>query len=279
MIAWQPDWLDVMRADFMQHALLAGACVAVVAGIVGWFVVVRSDTFAAHALAHIGFPGATGAALLGVSALLGASVFCIVGALLIGMLGRDRVRREMTTGTVLAGATALGVLFNSLASGSTISVTNVLFGSLLAVSTGRLIASAVITVVVLVVLAVIGRPLAFASVDPEVAQARGVPVALLGTIFTMLLALTVAVSVQIVGTLLVFALVVTPAATAVMLTARPRTAMLVAVGVALGSVVGGLVASAMTNLPPSFCVVALAVSVWAAVRLRPASRRSASASG
>ena len=162
MIAWQSDWLDVLRADFMQHAMLAGACVALTAGIVGWFVVVRNDTFAAHALAHIGFPGATGAALVGVPALLGAGVFCVLGALLIGVLGRERSGRELTTGTVLAGATALGVLFNSLASGSTISVTNVLFGSLLAVSTGRLVASAVVTGVVLVVLAVIGRPLAFA---------------------------------------------------------------------------------------------------------------------
>lgn len=273
MIGWQSDWLDVLRADFMQHALLAGACIAIVAGVVGWFVVVRNDTFAAHALAHIGFPGATGAALVGVPALLGASVFCIAGALLIGLLGRDRARRELTTGTVLAGATALGVLFNSLASGSTLSVTNVLFGSLLAVSTGRLVASAVIAAVVLGVLAVIGRPLAFASVDPDVAEARGVSVRLLGTVFTVVLALTIAVAVQIVGTLLVFALVVTPAATAVMLTARPWSALVLSAGGALVAVLGGLVASAMTNLPPSFCVVTIAVVMWAAARLRPANRR------
>ena len=135
-VGWRSDWFDIVRADFMRNAFVVGALVAVAAGIVGYFVVVRRDTFAAHALAHVGFPGATAALLVGVPLLLGTSVFCVLGALTIGVLGRDVGRREIATGTVLAGATAVGVLCNALASGSTATLTNVLFGNLLAVSNG-----------------------------------------------------------------------------------------------------------------------------------------------
>ena len=125
----------------MGNALIGGTIVALAAGLIGYFVVVRQTAFAAHALAHIGFPGATGAVLMGVPVVVGLGVFCVGGALVIGVLGKRAADREVVTGTVLAMATGLGLFFNSLATKSSSTMTNVLFGNLLAISddaTGRL---------------------------------------------------------------------------------------------------------------------------------------------
>ena len=261
-VAYQPDWLDVLRSDFMRNAFLGGSLVAIASGLIGYFVVLRRDAFAAHALAHIGFPGATFAILVGISVTLGLTLFCLVGALAIGALGKRASNREVSTGTILAFATSLGVLFASLASENTSTITSVLFGNLLAISNGQIRVFACFTLLLVVVLAVVGRPLLFASVDPQVAEARGVAVRGLGILFMLLLGLAVSMAVQVVGTLLLFALVVTPAATALALSARP--AIVVALGTAIGlaSVWMGLVVSAMFNLPPSFCIVSLASLVW-----------------
>ncbi|MQA32912.1 metal ABC transporter permease [Modestobacter roseus] len=246
----------------MQHALIGGSMVALAAGLMGWFVVTRQNAFAAHALAHIGFPGATGAILVGAPVTLGLAVFCVGGGLLIGLLGKRVADREVATGTILAFATGLGVLFASLATANASSTTTVLFGNLLAISTDQLWVFGGFTLLVVGALAVIARPLVFASVDPAVAEARGVPVRALGVAFIVLLALTVTMAVQVVGTLLLFALVVTPAAAALRMTARPGMVAALAVAIALGSVWLGLVLSAMVNLPPSFFVTSLAVLTW-----------------
>jgi zinc/manganese transport system permease protein len=272
-VEFQPNWLEVLRSPFMQHALIGGSLVAVAAGLLGYFVITRQNAFAAHALAHIGFPGATGAILVGAPVTLGLAVFCVGGGLLIGLFGRRVADREMATGTILALATALGVLFASLASANASTTTSVLFGNLLAISTDQLAVFTVFTVAVVGTLAVLARPLVFASVDPEVAEARGVPVRALGLAFVVLLALTITMAVQVVGTLLLFALVVTPAATALRLTARPVRVALIAVALALGAVWGGLVLSAMVNLPPSFFIVSLAVLAWVVVLLSGRRRR------
>jgi zinc/manganese transport system permease protein len=271
-VEFQPNWLEVMRSPFMQHALIGGSLVAVAAGLLGYFVITRQNAFAAHALAHIGFPGATGAILVGAPVTLGLAVFCVGGGLLIGLFGRRVADREMATGTILALATALGVLFASLASANASTTTSVLFGNLLAISDDQLVVYGVFTVAVVGTLAVLARPLVFASVDPAVAEARGVPVRALGLAFVVLLALTITMAVQVVGTLLLFALVVTPAATALRITARPGRVALIAVALALGSVWGGLVLSAMVDLPPSFFIVSLAVFAWVVV-LAVAGRR------
>jgi zinc/manganese transport system permease protein len=182
----------------------------------------------------------------------------------------------MATGTILALATAVGVLFASLASANAGTTTSVLFGNLLAISADQLLVFAAFTLAVVGTLAVLARPLVFASVDPAVAEARGVPVRALGIAFVVLLALTITMAVQVVGTLLLFALVVTPAATALRITARPVRVAALAVAIALASVWGGLVLSAMVDLPPSFFIVSLAVLAWVAVlvatgrRTRPA---------
>ena len=272
-VEFQSNWLDVLQSPFMRNALVGGSLVAVAAGLLGYFVITRQNAFAAHALAHIGFPGATGAILLGVPVTLGLAVFCVGGGLLIGLFGRRVADREMATGTILALATAVGVLFASLASANAGTTTSVLFGNLLAISGDQLLIFAAFTVAVVGTLAVLARPLVFASVDPAVAEARGVPVRALGVAFVVLLALTITMAVQVVGTLLLFALVVTPAATALRITARPLRVAALAVAIALGSVWGGLVLSAMVDLPPSFFIVSLAVLAWVAVLVATGRRK------
>jgi len=259
---WQSNWWDVVTSSFMRNAFLGGAMVAIAAGLLGYFVVIRQQAFGAHALAHIGFPGATAAILVGAPVTAGLAVFCLAGGLAIGFFGTKLDEREVATGTILAFATGLGVLFASLASKSSSTVTNVLFGNLLAISDGQLVVFAGFTVAAVVVLAVVARPLAFASVNPDVAQARGVPVRALGVAFMVLLALVVTMAVQVVGTLLLFGLVVTPSATALALTARPVVVALLGTLLALGAVVVGLVLSAMFNLPPSFFIVSISFVVW-----------------
>ena len=259
---YQSDWWDILQTPFMRHAFVGGTLVALAAGMLGYFVVVRRHAFAAHALAHIGFPGATLAALIGIPITLGLGAFCVAGALSIAVLGKEIDEREIATGTILAFATGLGLLFSSLATENTRTITNVLFGNLLAITTQQLTVFALVTAGVAVVLAVIARPLTFASVDPQVAEAKGVPVKVLGVVFLLLLALVVTIAVQVVGTLLLFALVVTPCATALLMTARPTTVALVGGGIGLASVWLGLVLSAMFNLPPSFFIVSVSFVTW-----------------
>ena len=277
-LGYQENWTQILGSAFMRNALLGGTIVALAAGLIGYFVVVRSTAFAAHALAHIGLPGATGAVLVGVPVVFGLGVFCIGGALVIGALGRRAADREVATGTVLAMATGLGLFFNSLATKSSSTMTNVLFGNLLAITHGQLLTFAMLLAVLAACIGVIYRPLLFSSVNPQVAEAKGVPVRALSVLFMALLGLSVTMAVQAVGTLLLFALIVTPAATAIMLTPRPSTAMLTATAISVSSVWLGLVLSAMLNTPPSFVIVTIACGVWAVVwaaqrGLRPAADR------
>jgi zinc/manganese transport system permease protein len=265
-VGYQPEWLDIVSADFMRNAFIGGALVALTAGALGYFVVVRHNAFAAHALAHIGFPGATGAVLVGLPVTAGLAVFCVGGALVIGALGRHLDDREATTGTVLAFATGLGVLFTSLTSRNTAGVTSILWGNLTAISAGQLVVFAAFTVLGAAALALIARPLTFASVAPEVAEARGVPVRLLNIAFLVLLGLVVTMAVQVVGTLLLFGLVVTPAATALTVTARPARVAVIATALDLLAVEAGLVLAVMVNLPPSFVIVTLSTAFWVAAQ-------------
>jgi zinc/manganese transport system permease protein len=259
---YQSNWLDVLGTTFMRNAFVGGTLVALAAGLLGYFVVIRQNAFAAHALAHIGFPGATAAILVGVPVTAGLAVFCITGGLAIGFFGQRLADREIATGTILAFAMGLGVLFGSLASKSASTITNVLFGNLLAVSSQQLVTFTIFTALLAVAIGVVARPLAFASVNPDVAEAKGVPVRTLGIVFMVLLALVITMAVQVVGTLLLFGLVVTPSATALSLTARPGLVAAIGTGLAVGAVVVGLVLSAMFNLPPSFFIVSITFAVW-----------------
>lgn len=266
-LGYQQNWWQILSSAFMRNALLGGTLVALAAGLIGYFIVVRNSAFAAHALAHIGFPGATGAVLVGLPVGVGLAVFCIGGALVIGALGKRADEREVATGTVLAAATGLGLFFSSLATRSSSTVTNVLFGNLLAVTHQQLMTFAVAVAVLAAAVAFVYRPLLFASVNPAVAEAKGVPVRALSVLFMALLGLAVTMAVQAVGTLLLFALVVTPAATAIMLTARPGIAMAASTLLSVSGVWAGLALSAMFNVPPSFVIVTIVSAVWLLVRL------------
>lgn len=266
-MGYQPNWVQVLGSAFMRNALVGGTIVALAAGLIGYFIVVRNSAFAAHALAHIGLPGATGAVLVGLPVGVGLGIFCVGGALVIGALGKRAFDREVATGTVLAMATGLGLFFNSLATKSSSTMSNVLFGNLLAISHQQLVVFTGLLAVLAASIGFIYRPLLFASVNAPVAEAKGVPTRALSITFMALLGLTVTMAVQAVGTLLLFALVVTPAATAIILTARPGLAMTVSTVISVVSVWLGLTLAAMFNMPPSFVIVTIACGIWLIVRL------------
>lgn len=261
-IGYQQDWWPILMSPFMRDALLGGTIVALAAGLIGYFVVIRNTAFAAHALAHIGLPGATGAVLVGLPVALGLGIFCVGGALVIGALGKRAAERDVATGTVLAMAIGLALFFNSLATRASGTMTNVLFGNLLAISHEQLVAFAALLVLLAVSIGLIYRPLLFSSINVQVAEAKGVRVRGLSIGFMALLGLAVTMAIQAVGSLLLFALVVTPAATAIMLTARPGFAMLISTLISTVSVWLGLGVSAMFDLPPSFVIVAIACTAW-----------------
>jgi zinc/manganese transport system permease protein len=266
-VGYQRDWWTILESPFMRNALIGGTVVALAAGLMGYFIVVRHTAFAAHALAHIGLPGATGAVLLGLPVTLGLGAFCVGGALVIGYLGNRAGEREVATGTVLSFAMGLGLFFNSLAARSSSTMTNVLFGNLLAISQDQLVGFAILLVALASCVGVIYRPLLFSSVNTLVAEAKGIPVRTISIVFMVLLGLTVTMAIQAVGTLLLFALVVTPAAAAIMLTARPSLAMAISAMISVVSVWSGLAASAMFNVPPSFLIVTIACGIWLVVWL------------
>ncbi|MGV9797903.1 metal ABC transporter permease [Mycobacterium sp. NPDC003449] len=264
-LGYQHNWWQILTSGFMRNALIGGTLVALAAGLIGYFIIVRNTAFAAHALAHIGLPGATGAALLGLPVVLGLGVFSIGGALVIGALGKRAGDREVATGTVLALATGFGLFFNSLATKNSSTLTNVLFGNLLAITHQQLLTFTALLVVLAATVLCVYRPLLFASVNAQVAEAKGVPVRALSVLFMALLGVAVTMAVQAVGTLLLFALVVTPAATAIILTAQPLAAMAISTAISLVSVWAGLAISAIFNMPPSFVIVTIACVIWLVV--------------
>lgn len=261
--SFDPNWLATLTAPFMANAFLAGLCIALAAGVMGYFTIARQSTFAAHALAHIGLPGATGAVLLGLPVSLGLGVFSLGGALVIGALGKRASQREIATGTVLAFATGLGLFFARLSSSASAQMQSILFGSILTITDAQIVGFAVFDIVLLAVLAFIYRPLLFSSVDEQVAQAKGVPIGAMNVAFMAIMAGVITIAVPAVGTLLIFALVITPAATANILAGSPIRAMVLASVLCLVAIWGGLVLAAMFPAPPSFIIVALSTLFWA----------------
>lgn len=250
----------------MVNALIAGVLISVAAGFIGYFTVARRSTFAAHALAHIGLPGATGAVLLGLPVSLGLGVFALGGALTIGALGKKASQREIATGTILAFAMGIGLFFSRLSSSAAEQMQSILFGSILTITQGQLIGFAIFDVVLIVVLSITYRPLLFSSVDEQVAQAKGVSIAVMNVVFMAMLAGVITISVQAVGTLLIFALVVTPAAAANGIARSPFRAMVLACFICLVSIWGGLLVSSMFPTPPSFVIVTISTLIWAVAR-------------
>jgi zinc/manganese transport system permease protein len=266
------DALDqVFAYQFMQNAFLAGTTAAVLAGIVGYFVVLRGEAFAGHTLAVVGFPGAAGAILFGLPQLLGLAVLCTASGLGIGVLGRGTVRdrhaESAAIGTIQAFMLALGFLFVSLYKGLLGGVYSILFGTFLGITRQQVLFLLVIAIAVLVVLAVIGRPLLYLSVDEPSAAAAGVPVRALSIGFLVLLGLAIASTALITGALLVFALLVMPAAAANQLLVRPGQAMIVSVVLGLVIVWTGLTISYFTDLPIGFLVTGVGFVIYLIARM------------
>jgi zinc/manganese transport system permease protein len=252
------DVRDIFAYGFMQNAFLAGTVVAIMAGVVGYFVVLRRLAFATEALSHGGFAGATGAVVVGQDPFLGLLVFVSCAGVLMGILG-DRLRgRDVAIGATLALSLALGSLFLTISTKLAGEAVNILFGNILAISPLDVRLVILFACVTMVPVGVVYRPLLFASVDPEIAEARGLPVRGLGMTFMVLLGFGIATAVQVIGVLLIFALLVLPAASAQQLTPRPAHAILVAITIAIGCVWLGLSIGFYLPYPPSFFITVLA---------------------
>jgi zinc/manganese transport system permease protein len=260
------QFVHLLGYPFVQNAIVAGAVIALVSGLVSRFVVARNMAFAVHALAELGFTGSAGAILLGLSPVVGLLGGTLATALFIGGLGVRVRERDAVVGVVMAFGLGLGVLFLTLYQSYGTQAYAILFGSIVGVSTGDIVLLVALGVVTLVGLAVVYRPLTFATVDPEVAEARGVPVRMMGLAFLLILAVAVAEAVQVVGVLLILTLLITPGASAERLTARPGRAALYSVAIALVAVLGGIALALLTNLPASVFVTSLSFACYLLAR-------------
>lgn len=248
--------------EFMRTAFAAGFVVALVAGAVGYFLVLRALTFAGHALSHVGFAGATGALLVGVTPFWGLLVFTLGAGVLMGLLGERLRGRDVAVGVVLTLSLGLGVLFLSLYTSHATQATSLLFGNVFGVGRDSLVDLAALTVFSLAALAVMARPLIFATLDPELAEARGLSLRLISVLFLLVVGVAVAEAVQVVGILLVFALMVGPAAAAQRLTRRLGAGVALAVVLAVAETWAGIALAYVTDWPPTFWITALSVSVY-----------------
>ncbi len=264
------DFRQLTAYPFMVNALEAGTIVAVMAGVVGWFMVLRRETFAGHTLSVMAFPGATFALLLGLTAAVGYYTFCGLCATVIGVAAGTRKHRgeeSAVTGTVQAFGLACGFVFLSLYHGVLAGYENLLFGDFLGITRGQVLTLAIVCAVALAFFALVGRPLLFASVDEPVASASGVPVRRVSLAFMLALGLTVAATAQITGALLVFALLVAPAASAQLITPRIGASLIVTVLLGVLITWVGLALAYFYNYPVGFYITAVGFSVYLLARL------------
>ena len=267
---WQ-DIQVILRYDFMRQALLAGTILSIVAGLTGYFVVLRHQAFAGESLSDVAFTGALGGAALGINPFLSLIGTTVVVALAMGGLGERLRGRDVAIGTVLAWVLGLGVLFLSLftahtsGTGTGFSGVTVLFGNILGTSPEQVRSIAITSGLTILVLLLIARPLFFASLDPDVAAARGVPVRSLGLGFMVLLAITISQATLAVGALLVFALLLLPAAIAYQTTSRPFVALALSAALAVLFTWLGIVLGFYTGYPSSVCISLLAFVSYAVI--------------
>jgi zinc/manganese transport system permease protein len=253
--------------DFMRNAFAATTVVAIVAGVAGYFLVLRGQTFAGHALAHVGFTGATGAVLVGVAPLWGLVLMTVTAGIGMGCLGERLAQRDVAIGLVLALSLGIGLLFLHFYTAFATQATTLLFGNVLAVDLRTVWTLLALAAVSLGTLSVISRPLLFTSLQPELAEAKGVSLRLYSVLFLAIVALTTAECAQIVGVLLVFALMVGPAAAAQRLTRRVATGVLVSGVLALFQAWLGITLAFYTDWPTSFWITALSAAVYLAALL------------
>ena len=253
--------------QFMQHAFEAGTLIAIIAGVMGYFVVLRRSAFTAHAFSEIGFAGAAGVLLLGINPIVGLLLGSSLGGLAIAALGRRAANRDTQIGIVLAFALGLGVLFISLYSGYASAAYSILFGQILGISSSDVLLTLVAALIILATVAIIYRPLLFASLDEDVAEAKGMPMLFLGTAFMLLVAIAVSFSVQVIGVLLIFSLMVTPSATAQRMARQPQRAIMISVAVALFATWSGLFIAFYEPYPVSFFITGIVFTLYLMVRL------------
>lgn len=259
---------DYLALPFAQHALEAAFLVALSCGLLGPFVIARAMSFAVHGTSELAFTGGVAGLVVTGNVLVGALIGALVVATLIGVLGQRAAERDSSIGVILAGGLALGVFLLGTYNGYASEALNILFGNIFGISTGQILLLALIAVAVAVVLTVTWRPLLFASVDPDVAAARGVRTGLLGIVFLYVLAVTVTEAAQIVGTLLVLSLAITPAASAQRLSANPLVVTTWSIVLAVAAADGGLLLSfQFSTVKPSVLIVALSVAFYVVARL------------
>ena len=257
-----------LSLPFAQHALIAGTLIAITCGLIGPFVIIRQMAFAVHGAAELSFTGAAAGLLVADNPVAGALIGSVVVAGLIGGMGDRPRERDSTIGVVLAAGLGLGVLLLSRYQGFSSAATNILFGDIFGISTGQIFLLVGLALVVMTVMGSIYRPLLFASVDPELAAAKGVKTRLLGIIFLVVLAVTVTEAAQIVGTLLVLSLAITPAAAAQRLATSPLVVTGVSIGFALLATDGGLLISlGGSTVPPTVYVTAISFGLYVVARL------------
>jgi zinc/manganese transport system permease protein len=261
------DVQELLRYGFMQHAFEAGTIVALSAGIIGYFVVLRGLSFAAHALSHIGFAGATGAVLVGAGPLVGLLLFTMSAGAVMGALGQRLRGRDVTIGLVMAWSLGLGLLFTRLYKGSANLAIGILFGQVFGITSQEVVVTLVAGALTVLALVVVYRPLLFATLDEEVAEAKGVPVGALSIAFMVILAVAVSEAVQVVGVLLIFALIVAPAAIAERFTTRPSRGVLLAALLAVVFTWTGLAIAYYVPYPVGFFITTIAFGSYVLARL------------
>jgi len=257
----------ILEQPFAQHALLAAALVAVTCGLVGPFVVIRGMAFAVHGIAELAFTGAAAGLLIDDNPVAGALVGAVVVAALISAFGARQGERDSAIGVILAFGMGIGVLLLGFYQGFATAATNILFGDIFGVSGSQLVILTVICLIVMAVMGVCYRPLLFASVEADAAEARGVPVARLSLLFMVVLALSVTGAAQVVGTLLVLSLAITPAAAAQRLSASPLVIAALSIVFAVAAADGGLLASFQSNVKASVFITSVSFAIYVAARL------------
>jgi zinc/manganese transport system permease protein len=261
------DVQNMLGFTFMRNAFIAGTASAIVAGLVGYFVVLRGSSFAAHAISHIGFAGAAGAVLLGINPVLGVGALSLAASAGMGALGNRLRGRDVAIGLVMAASLGLGYLFINLYAGNASDAYAVLFGQIFGITTGAVLITIATSLVVVILLVAAYRPLLFASLDEEVARARGVRVGAIGLGFMLLMALAVSEAVQVSGVLLIFALLVAPGAIAERVAQRPAAALAISAGLAVLITWVSLALAFYTPYPVSFYVTSLAFVAYLGTRV------------
>ena len=270
------DYAELLA--LVHNSILAGAILGVVGGLIGVFVMTRDLAFAVHGISELSFAGASAALLLGVNVVAGSVAGSLIAALLIGVLGVRARERNSIIAVLMPFGLGLGILFLALYQGRSANKFGLLTGQIVAVDNPQLMAMLTISLVVIAALLVMWRPLTFVSVDPDVARARGLPVTGISIAFMILLGLAVAVSIQVVGALLVLSLLVTPAAAAMRVTASPIWTPVLSVAFAVTAVVGGIMLALGGGLPISPYVTTISFLIYLICRIVGARRTSARAS-